>query len=43
MLSISNLDLTDKVYWCLFYDTLNIIWTHINELFMAMKTNFQDP
>ena len=43
MLSISNPDLTDEIYWCLFCDTLNIIWAHIHVLFMAMKTNFHDP
>ena len=43
MLSISNPDLTDKIYWCLFYDPLNIIWAHIHVLFMAMKTYFHDP
>ena len=43
MLSISNPDLTDEIYSCLFYDTLNIIWAHIHVLFMAMKTNVQDP
>ena len=40
MLAISNPDLTDKFYWCLFYDPLNFIWTHIDVLFMAMKTYF---
>ena len=43
MLSISNPDLTDKMYWCLFYDPLNFIWVHIHILFMAMKTYFHDP
>ena len=43
MLSISNPDLTDKIYWCLLYDTLNFIWAHIHVLFMAMKTYFYDP
>ena len=43
MLSISNLDLTDEIYWCLFYDPLNFIWVHIHVLFMAMKTYFHDP
>ena len=42
MLSISNPDLTDKIYWCLFYDPLNLIWTPIHVLFMAMKTYFHD-
>ena len=43
MLSISNPDLTNKIYWCLFYDPLKFIWGHINVLFMAMKTYFHDP
>ena len=43
MLSISNPDLTDKIYWCLFYDPLNFIWAHIHVLFMAMKTYFHRP
>ena len=43
MLSISNPDLTNKIYWCLFYDPLNFIWAHIHVLFMAMKTYFHDP
>ena len=43
MLSISNPDLTDKIYRCLFYDPLNFIWAHIHVLFMAMKTCFHDP
>ena len=43
MLSISNPDLTDKIYWCSFYDPLNSIWAHIHVLFMAMKTYFHDP
>ena len=43
MLSISNPDLTDKTYWCLFYGPLNFIWAHIHVLFMAMKTYFHDP
>ena len=36
MLSISNPDLTDKIYWCLFYEPLNFIWAHIHVLFMVM-------
>ena len=43
MLSISNPDLADEIYWCLFCDPLKFFWVHIPVIFMAMKTYFHDP
>ena len=37
MLCISNLDLGRRlfmcceIYWCIFYDPLNVIWGHISD------------
>ena len=36
MISISNPDLADEIYWCLFFDPF--IWVHIHIIFMAGKT-----